>query len=70
MDHLDDHDLECYYLGMIVDEAELVSVNEHLLACAGCAERAEEAASYVDAIRAAIILGDFDLNVAYKEPPY
>ena len=60
MDHLDDHDLERYHLGMIRDEAELVSLEQHLLACAECAEQAEEAAEYVDAIRQGIILGDFD----------
>jgi len=60
MEHLSDHDLERYHLGMVKDEAELAPLEEHLLACAGCAERAEEAADYVDTVRQAIILGDFD----------
>ena len=42
MDHLDDHDLERYHLGMIRYEAELAPLEEHLLACAECTERAEE----------------------------
>jgi hypothetical protein len=62
MNHLDDHDLERYHLGMIVDEAELAPFEEHLLACAGCAERAEESADYVDAMRGGTILGHFDLK--------
>src|SRR5579864_9601126 len=47
MEHIDEHDLERYHLGMIEDEAELAPFEEHLLACAECAERAEEAAGYV-----------------------
>jgi hypothetical protein len=66
MDHLSDHDLERYHLGMIVDEAELAPFEEHLLACFFCVRRAEETADYVDAIRSGIILGDFDLDC---EPP-
>ena len=62
MNHLDDHDLERYHLGMIRDETELAPFEEHLLACAQCTEQAEEAAEYVDAMRQAIILRDFDLD--------
>jgi len=61
MDHLTDHDLECYHLGMVVDEAELASLEEHVLACPECADRAESAAEYVDTLRVAIITGNFDL---------
>jgi hypothetical protein len=53
--HLSDHDLERYYLGMVTDEAELASLEEHLLACAECMERAEETEEYVDAIRRAML---------------
>ena len=60
MDHLSDHDLERYHLGMIMDEAELAPLEEHLLACAKCAGRAEQNAAYVDTIRAAIIAADLD----------
>ena len=51
--HLRDHDLERYHLGMITDEAELAPFEEHMLACELCARRAEQAADYVDAVRAA-----------------
>jgi hypothetical protein len=60
--HITDEDLERYYLGMIKDEAELAPLEEHLLACAACVERAEEVAAYVDTLRAALIAGNFDLG--------
>jgi hypothetical protein len=60
--HIADVDLERYHLGMVKDEAELAPLEEHLLACEACAERAEEAAAYVDALRAAMIEGEFDLE--------
>ena len=49
--HVSDHDLERYYLGMIKNEIELAALEEHILACASCAERAEEAQDYVDVMR-------------------
>jgi hypothetical protein len=51
--HIDDHDLERYHLGMVKDEAEVAALEEHLLWCAACVDRAEAAAQYVDAVRAA-----------------
>jgi hypothetical protein len=62
MEHLSDHDLERYHLGMIREEAELAPFEEHLLACGVCADRAAEAAACVDAMRAGIIMGGFDLE--------
>jgi hypothetical protein len=62
MAHLSDHDLERYYLGMVVEEPELAPLEEHLLACPKCAIRAEEVSEYVDTLRAAIVAGDFDLE--------
>ncbi len=59
--HISDHDLDRYHLGMIVEDTELATVEEHILACPGCAERAEETAYYIDMIRAALINGDHDL---------
>jgi len=47
---------------MVVDEAELAPLEEHLLSCPRCVERAEEAAAYVDTLRAAMITGNFDLE--------
>jgi hypothetical protein len=61
MEHISDDDLERYHLGMEQDEAELAMLEEHLLWCSQCIDAAEEAVEYVDAIRGAIIRGDFDL---------
>ena len=60
MEHISDHDLERYHLGMVADEAELGPLEEHLLACLKCVERAKQAAVFVDTLRAAIIAGNFD----------
>ena len=54
VNHISDHDLERYYLGMVKDEAELASLEEHLLACPACVKRAESTQDYVDALRAAL----------------
>jgi hypothetical protein len=48
MEHICDHDLERYHLGMVKDEAELAAIEEHLLWCHSCVDRAEESADYVD----------------------
>ena len=47
---------------MITGESELVPFEEHMLAGSQCAERAEEAQGYVDAIRVGLIKGGFDLG--------
>jgi hypothetical protein len=62
MEHISDHDLEGYHLGMLVDEAELAPLEEYLLACPKCVERAEQTAEYVDTLRVAIIAGNLDLE--------
>jgi hypothetical protein len=62
MEHICDHDLERFHLGIVKHEAELAPLEEHLLACPKCAKRAEESGDYVDAIRAGIIVGNFDLE--------
>ena len=54
-DHISDHDLERYYLGMVTRKRELAAVEEHLLWCRSCVERAEETRDYVDAIRVACL---------------
>ena len=51
MGHINDHDLERYHLGMVWKRAGLAPLEEHLLACAECAERAEAVAVYVDNMR-------------------
>lgn len=61
MNHISEHDLERFHLGM-VDETELALIEQHLLWCSQCIDAAEDAAQYVDTIRCAIIRGDFDLE--------
>ena len=62
MEHIFDHDLERYHLGMVKDEAELAAVEEHLLWCPICVDSADESADDVDALRAGIVVGNFDLE--------
>jgi hypothetical protein len=54
VNHICDHYLERYYLGMVRDEDEMVSLEEHLLACPSCIERSGSTRDYVDALRAAL----------------
>jgi len=68
MNHVSDHDLERYHLGMVTDGDELATLEQHYLACPECATRAEEAAEYVDRIRAAIIVGNFDRETGFFWP--
>ena len=56
-EHLSDHDLERYYLGTVTEEEELAPLEEHIIGCVWCAERADEAQDYVDAMRVAMCQG-------------
>jgi len=67
-EHVSDDDLERYHLGMIRDEAELAPVEQHLLACLECVQRAEKSADYVDAMRGGSILVYFDLEQGTRMP--
>jgi hypothetical protein len=55
MNHISDGDLERYYLGMVKDESELAPLEEHLLWCHECLDRAEAAERFVDVIRTALL---------------
>jgi hypothetical protein len=59
-EHISDHNLERYCIGMVTEEEELAPLEEHLLWCPACVERAEETQDYVDAMRVA----------AYDDPTY
>jgi hypothetical protein len=63
--HISDLDLERWYLGMVSGETEIVQIEEHVLACAACAARAESSDEFTDSIRQAIILGDYDLALQH-----
>ena len=61
MGHISDHDMERYHLGMVAG-AELEVLEDHIIGCGDCADRATEAAAYVDAVRAGIVAGNFGLE--------
>jgi hypothetical protein len=46
--------LERYYFGMVIDETELAPLEEHLIACLECVERAKESDAFVDSMRRAL----------------
>jgi hypothetical protein len=51
--HLADEGLERYHLGKITDLPEEEALEQHLLICPACVDRANECASYIDAMREA-----------------
>ena len=53
--HLTDHDLERYYLGMVTEESELATLEEHLLWCNECIDRCQSSERYVAAMRRAAL---------------
>ena len=53
--HPSDTDLEGYRLGMILEGPELNGLEEHLLICGECVDRAQASDAYVDRIRAALV---------------
>jgi hypothetical protein len=53
-EHISDEDLERLIIGTITDEAELAPLQQHLLVCADCIERAEAADAYVRTMRTAL----------------
>jgi hypothetical protein len=61
--HISDHDLERYYMGIVTQEEEL-ALQEHLLLCQQCVERASDTQ---DLIRRAIIL--FQASSVPDQPP-
>ena len=66
--HLSDHDLERYTLGMVKDDSELAPVQEHILACGWCAERADEVQNYMDAMRVGAILLEEEERETFVRP--
>ena len=60
--HPCDTDLERYSLGMIQEGPELDALEEHLLICQECVDRALASDAYVDRIRAALVKRGFGLR--------
>lgn len=59
--HISDDCLERYYLGMIHDEQELAPLEEHLLCCESCVDRAVQTQCFIDWQRALIIEAGLDV---------
>jgi hypothetical protein len=55
--HPSDSDLERYCLGMIQEGPELDALEEHLLICGECVDRAQASDAYIDTIRDALVKG-------------
>ena len=60
--HLSDEQLETHHLGRIEDPAPTL-LEEHILGCNDCADRAETSSQYVDGMRAATVAGNYDCKV-------
>lgn len=54
-DHITDHDLEFYYLGMLRSSTDVMRLQEHLAACHQCVRRAITTADYIEAMQRALI---------------
>jgi hypothetical protein len=52
--HISDDALERYAMGAVKDEGELAALEEHLLVCGWCIDRAHNIEGYVEAMRAAL----------------
>ena len=52
--HIDDEVLEQYALGGIGDEAELASIEQHLLVCGACQDRLNEEDEFARVLRVAL----------------
>ena len=51
--HVPDHDLDRYFLGRAIDESELARIENLLLCCGECADKAKEILVLVATIRSA-----------------
>jgi hypothetical protein len=52
--HISDDDLERYAMGTVKVAGELATIEEHLLACGWCIDRAENTEGYIGNMRAAL----------------
>jgi hypothetical protein len=60
--HSFETDLERYCLGLIPEGAELDALEERLLICGECVDRALASDAYIDKIRAALVKCGFGLR--------
>jgi anti-sigma factor RsiW len=66
MTHFSDDELEQYCLGRLSDPV-LARVEEHLLWCHKCIDRATASDRYIDALKAGIRRGGFDIELLAQE---
>jgi hypothetical protein len=66
--HLSDIDLERYCLGMIQEGPELDAMEEHLLICGECVDRAQDSDAYIETIRDALVNGGFGPRSLRRRP--
>lgn len=52
--HVQDEDLERYCLGTITEEAEIAPIEEHLMVCSECIDRAQAQDAYIRAVKGAL----------------
>ncbi len=53
MTHIDEDELDRYFLGLVTADVDQARIEEHLLGCPDCVAAAEPAAKYANAMRAA-----------------
>lgn len=54
-DHITNHDLELYYLGMLRSSTSVMRLQEHLATCPQCVRRAITTADYIESMQRALI---------------
>jgi hypothetical protein len=53
--HISVHNAERYYLGMVTEEEELATLEEHLLWCQPCLDLVQETEDYVDTMQVRLL---------------
>lgn len=55
-DHITDHDLELYYLGMLRSSTDVMRLQEHLATCRQCVRQAISTADYIETLQRALLI--------------
>lgn len=53
--HISDHDLERYCLWQVKDEKDLSRLEEHIMGCSSCLDRAEAIQRYVERMKESLM---------------
>lgn len=62
-DHISSDDLERYCLNRVTDGPELAVIQEHLLQCQHCVDRAEALNQFIALARAGVVRGIFEVDL-------